>query len=320
MTGRRSDVQLDAADHADGSPNFQRDLGRGLAEVLRAEGVTVPTDSTVDDVVLTYVNREWRRIAPRRRRTCWSRELVQRQLDPEIGEALNRIEAVSLRGESLTPYQSTRLVDPILGDALFNEWQIQHFHLDLPSGKPARPGFVRRTSDLLFAMVTPHAVLFVDVRPHDAFADKELFQIVHRNWPEVIAPWRCDEVSSASVHDHAWARKARVSILTVCDDGTVYAPLGGGTMLTKNPTASVVMGRVNAFWNHAQDLQEACLRAAPKLAAQRPDLTPEALRFRLEIVAHEERRGSLEHLEFVPCEGVLDTRITFTAPKSEVAA
>jgi hypothetical protein len=306
------DMRINEPDDPGGAPNFQRDLGHGAAEVLRAKGLEVPDDTTIVDALIMYVNSRFREIPARPREALWSPELRTRPLARPILDGVRRIEAASEKGEQLRPYQSTLLANPLYADALYNEWRIQHFHLDLPDGRPARPGFVRRTRDLLFGIVTENQLLLIDVRDHKSFADKELLEIVHRNWREVLAPWRLDDwsVDPEDVNeDHAATRRSRFTVLTSLSDGTVYAPLGGGVMFDKHGTASIVKGEVNRLRQRAYDLQQGCVRNEGQflaLAAAQGKPVDRA-RFELRVV---EEDGTL-HL--VPCEMNVGTKIAFTA-------
>jgi hypothetical protein len=308
MTGLR----INEPDTTDGAPNFQRDLGQGVADLLRAEGFTVPVDALIDDVMIMFVNSRFRYIPAARRPAVWSRELRARGgINRHVLQGVRRLEKASAAGLALGPFQSTTLLDGLFADKLFNEWRIHHFHLDLPGGNATKPGFVKRAAELLFAMATPTELLLIDVRDHGAFADKQLFEIVHRNWPDAVVRWRLHGVSDADIIDHGWARKARLSIPTVLSDGAVYMNLGGGCMLDRRGTAAVVRSEADQVRNYAQALEDCCLRHTDQFrhrAAEmgRPVDTP---RFRLRV---DQAAGDTRWaLNLVPYEEQTSITITF---------
>jgi hypothetical protein len=200
--------------------DFQADLGRGIVDIVRSAGFEVPVNCDTETACTMYANLMFRSIPPQPRAVLSSVELLGRKLQPDVAEAISKIAACSLSGGNLNPYLSTNLHDPAFQDPLFNEWRVHHLHLDLADGAPARvPGFVRRSGELLFAFVTSSKMLFLDVGRHGEWCDKRFVEILHANWPDEIAPWRCDDVSDADVLDHRWARRGGLTILTVLGDG-----------------------------------------------------------------------------------------------------
>lgn len=294
--------------HAD----FQRDLAAEMSQIVAAAGFEVSADADTEDACVRYANLQLRSIGVRPRQVSHSAELVARTLRPDIAAALASIERKFTEGGNVNPHLSTNLHDPLYNDPLLNEWGVHHLHLDLPSGRPARrPGYVRRADQLLFVFVTPTRALFLDVGIHGEWPDKRFVEILHANWPDEVAPWRCDMVVGADVIDHAWARRCGLSIATVLSDGTVYMSLGGGYV--KSGLSLNVRRMVDSLRTRAHALEDACRRNSDKILPVVTELlgsTPSELRFELRV--REER-----HLDLIVCETQADLRVNFDAPTEE---
>ncbi|RYD40682.1 MAG: hypothetical protein EOP83_34940, partial [Verrucomicrobiaceae bacterium] len=204
--------------------DFIPDLRTILAWHLKGVGYVVGDDLDSFDVAHLYYNARSREISRRPRRVHYSRELVEQMRDAhEI--PVNRIAAAAEKGEDLHPYLSTRSTDPSYSDMLFNEWRVHHFHLGEPGKGPK--GFVGRTGDLLFALVMPDNIYFISLSDHDAFADDVLLEVMHRNWYDVLTPYRCTGVRAieGSRRTPAELKKLRavgLTTLSSTEDRTVY--------------------------------------------------------------------------------------------------
>jgi hypothetical protein len=51
-------------------------------------------------------------------------------------------------------------------------------------------GFVTRDGHLLFVFIAGGCAHLLDLLDHESFDDDDLIEIIHENWPEMIAPWR----------------------------------------------------------------------------------------------------------------------------------
>lgn len=108
----------------------------------------------------------------------------------EVKEGLDWLESKIKQGKSLIPHLNTAIQKDKL-DGLLYDWGIHHLHLGL---KLETTGFVERTGPVLFAVFRPNDVYFVDVRDHEGWSDKELLEIINRNWPELLSIYRMTDV------------------------------------------------------------------------------------------------------------------------------
>lgn len=139
-------------------------------------------------------------------------------------------------GKPLRPWLSTLVRKLNERDDLLDDWGIHHFHLGNASHEK-RAAFVARTDEVAFAVVRPDAVYFLTATSHDpgtapfVWTQAELVEIVHRNWPALIAASRMPLDGQVLIAEkHAELRKFRVNASVTMPDGTVYYPPGGGMM------------------------------------------------------------------------------------------
>lgn len=140
------------------------------------------------------------------------------------------------RGESLRPWLSTLVADLTTHDRLLDDWGIHHFHLGAAPYR-RRPGFVKRTAEVAFAMVHPDAVYFLVATSHNrshaplVWTQPQLVDIVHRNWPNLLdTPVSSSSAAGKSAEEHARFRECHVNIGVATSSGKAYYPPGGGTM------------------------------------------------------------------------------------------
>lgn len=218
--------------------NFLEDLRLHFLGKLRELGASdLPKDrNDTTGACVGYFNVLRKRI-PRRPRKVHAAPALVDALSSAQRDRLSEIIAACEAGEDLTPRLSKRALSPLYNDRLLNDWGIHHLHVgpeETPHGK-----------DLLFAMVRDDAMYLIGWRAHGAkhFADQDLVQIVHDNWPEII----CSEIAPGVVPGSSTlgvlAPEDRSALRGICNDrrtgtyfttltqvkdGTTYAPIGGG--------------------------------------------------------------------------------------------
>ena len=213
------------------TPSVISDLLGDWGEIARShlKSLDYETDALADPehATIALLNVQRHRVPRRPRRVHRSRELT----DPE-GELCDLIAAIE-RGDDLVPFQS-KLHGPLFNDHLLNDWGIQHFHL-VPSADD--------TNDkLLFAWVTEDDLYAIQklghrVGGHRTFDDQQLVEILHQNWPELLAPYRAPGVVPGSLsgpNTPAGRRTLRAVgfvLGTQTSDGSVYNPPGGGAAM-----------------------------------------------------------------------------------------
>jgi hypothetical protein len=224
--------------------DFERDWRAIVAAKLVEMGYDASPDEPTDQLGIAYFNALRRRIEARPR--------VMHRADtfscpPEHAEGFAALRGAVERGDDLTRFLSRRMRQRGYDDGLLNDWGIFHFHLGT---RVEADGFVARTPYVLFAVVRSEDFYMLACRLHgrgateDPWSQQELLNIVHRNWPELIAQWRVpaeivDVQPVLTDADVAAFRGAGITALFKMADGAIYFPPGGG-IATDRTSAAVV--------------------------------------------------------------------------------
>ncbi len=195
---------------------------RELQQIDPAINVNMDTS----ELCFQFVNWRWRKISQVPRAITISREF---QCPADRVAGLDLVKDKIIHGNNLTPHLSTRLTNLEFDDGLLNDWGIYHLHLGtVPYAK--NPAFIDRTDDVLMARFDEKMAYLIDIAHHGDWARLRLLEIVHRNWPESLAPYRMNVQrleGTISDADRAALRRGGVMALTEVDDA-VYMPPGGG--------------------------------------------------------------------------------------------
>jgi hypothetical protein len=176
---------------------FQSDHAEGLRAILLAAGCEDPGREP-ETVCLAFANYRLRRIPVPPRQVHRSDTLVQRvDLSQEERDAIDQIEAKMRAGADLYPHQSTSLRNPLAKDGLLADWQIQHLHLGLTTGRLAVPPFVNRSQRVLLVRITDTDAYLIDCALHGNGVEPpwwniDLPETIHHNWPLTIAHLKID--------------------------------------------------------------------------------------------------------------------------------
>ena len=144
---------------------------------------------------------------------------------------LQRLEQAIQAGDNLTPYRSRSVESTTKLDGLLDYWRIYHFHLGV---KLEKDGFVERTDGLLFCLFDIENAYLLKVGNHYPFqwTEKELVQIIHQNWPELLESFRvkgitklANELSDGDLRE---LRSANGLTFLNMADGTIYIEPGIG--------------------------------------------------------------------------------------------
>lgn len=84
---------------------------------------------------------------------------------------------------------------------------------------------------MLFAIFRKNDVYFIDIRDHEGWSDKNLLEIVNRNWPELLSIYKMEGVkpeTSFDENDITSLRKSGVNTFHELSDGNSYLSMGGG--------------------------------------------------------------------------------------------
>lgn len=212
--------------------SFFDDVRIGFSADLQRLGYDLPalTGHARNDahrVCVDHWNAHARRIPVRPRTVHWSRELRSREasLSVEIRNGLAVVEREIQAGDDLTARLSRQLAKAKLKpDLMLNDWDIHHLHLDAAH----RAG---GTAEILFVLVRPDAAYFIDVRHHGAWADGDLIEIVHANWPATIERFRSNALRlrhHLTDEQRRTLRSKHANSAIQMQDGTVYQAIGGG--------------------------------------------------------------------------------------------
>lgn len=161
--------------------DFEGDWRNFMAGLLAEAGHTVPPADSLETVSIKYWNIAHRTIKPQPRNFFEPTNFI---VPSEHQRAYEIIKREAQSGGDLRPHQSTRLTDEFFNDRLFNDWEIHHFHL----GNVFKDSsFMKRTNDLLMARVSESAFYAIMIGTHESWSDDQLVEILHQNWPDLIA-------------------------------------------------------------------------------------------------------------------------------------
>jgi hypothetical protein len=221
--------------------DFVGEYAGDLRARLQAEGYAVPVEQDPEQVCRLYLNFLRRRVPPVPRKVFVASEFsCPQDLQAGLDVVRGKIES----GQDLSAHLSSRLKTLEYHDMLLNDWDIHHLHLG-PVLK--QDGYVERTKFVLFVRFLLASAYLIAVLPHgrgvhapDPWGRQELLRIIHRNWPESIAAFRCNGVrlveppTDEQIHQarhikiEGEKREAALTYFVEVDD-VVYAPIGGGS-------------------------------------------------------------------------------------------
>ncbi|MEI6609922.1 MAG: hypothetical protein WCO53_09300 [Deltaproteobacteria bacterium] len=180
-----------------------------------------------DEIPLVYFNAELRRIEKRLRKIEYATGFsCPDELKKGLEVLKNKIET----GQDITPNLSKLVLKPQNMDSLLNDWGVHHFHL----GEDLEGNFIKRTKPLLFALVTNNIFYVIGIFSHGEWANDSIVEIIHKNWPESISQYKVKEDVQLSYNltseERLKFRKNQLNSYFQCSDGTLYAPVGGGSV------------------------------------------------------------------------------------------
>ncbi|MEZ8057222.1 hypothetical protein [Vibrio splendidus] len=191
--------------------------GYDATEVRRIDNEKLP---------IHYFNAEQRRVESTSRTIKYS-DVFHCPAELNSGWELlkNKMES----GNDLAPHLSkfVSLIDKT--DPMLNDWKIHHFHL----GTELEGNYIKRTGPLVFAYVTNDEIYVVNIFSHGQWENTDIVEIIHRNWPHLIEQFKLKGVKrmayEPTIQDRKQLRKVNANSFVTVTDGTVYAPIGGGS-------------------------------------------------------------------------------------------
>lgn len=181
-----------------------------------------------------------RKISVSKRKIFISKEFnVPEEFKKKLENIKENIEA----GNDLTCYMSTTIEKADYNDYLFNDWNIQHFHL---GNKSSKKKFVKRTGPLLYLLITDDAVYFLDVLPHGEWAYIEFLNIINRNWRFLIEKNILKDVIDVKPEiktdaEVAMMRKGNVNIAIKIEDGSYLISPNLGYASEGSSTKAIIL-------------------------------------------------------------------------------
>ena len=209
--------------------------------------LSVSNASHVDlsQALIQYINLRDRIPGVRKWVVCKSDFLQNQSLDANISAGLEKLVSAAKAGEDLRPW----LHDAIFADkqdALMNDWGIQHFHLGgtFAATKNGRKR-IARTGDVLFARHHEDTgyLYLIGICNHRSFSEKNLLEIVQRNWPDLLVHAKIENLidishspTGSEIHQ---LRKNQVNS-AVEIGGTFFVGPGGGYTTSGHSTKAVM--------------------------------------------------------------------------------
>lgn len=149
------------------------------------------------------------------------------------------------KGEDINPHLSNRHASLFNKDGLLAEWGVHHFHLGIEP-HPKKPSYVKRTGQLVYALVDDNTFCAINIYPHGSWEEISIIESVHRNWPDMIRKYRMNGITGETL-DKTQRQALRKKNLNVCvstADGTVYMPIGGPVAGAGVKSESVMYGDI----------------------------------------------------------------------------
>ncbi|MHC3995735.1 hypothetical protein ACXWTF_12995 [Thiomicrolovo sp. ZZH C-3] len=244
--------------HKDDTMQIDADFTADMADILKGwmqrEGYDISA-LVAQEVLFAYYNIKARIPAAQKRKVFFSDVFSCPQA---LQAGLELFRRHSEAGDSLKPHLSKFVRWHDKYDNLISDWGVHHFHLG--AGLEADGHFIQRTGPLLFGIVRDDAVYAVDVYAHGAWTDDSIIEVVHRNWPQLIAHCKADGVLDTALKgltpaQRAELRKANLNASITVADGTIYHSPGGGiTSAGIGIGTTMSVNRLNRF---TRDLQAA---------------------------------------------------------------
>jgi hypothetical protein len=216
---------------------FRQDVVAGL----RSSGFKPPPEAEIPgnhyEAVTAWVRLQHRSVAKTPRSVSVSAELQLRNLETPIQSALGEIRTEFERGKDLTPRLTRQFYKAAFNDFLFNVFGIQHIHLGPPGAardKTKLHVMSGGADALLFVMIEPSAVYFLDVLDHDVFdspeMSKSLVRIAIKNWPALLDPYTVPGVTDVKPSFEGAFSLQKAGFVTLFElDGKVF--MRGGNVL-----------------------------------------------------------------------------------------
>ena len=213
--------------------DFQKDLREIAENMLDYYGLKHTPPETTEDKLHRWLNTQFKLIEPLPRKLFFSKKIQNHSLPADLIDGYDLVKAKLTNGVDVNGHLSKSIFYNDKPDYLFYDWGIYHLHLSKEQDSKNR-FFLKRTDELLFLYLNKANAYLIDIRPHNedyVFAQKELLQIIHEEWIEVLEPFKlkgmmvAQEINNAE--DIHKLRDAGVLVVHKVGNDS-YMPMGGG--------------------------------------------------------------------------------------------
>ena len=235
--------------------NFESDLAHIIKRQFDEHNIVYKAALDALSLTARYLEMLNRRIVPIPRKVHFSEEIqdslgaLRRKADmeqrKEVADAWGTvffIRNLLTQGKDVNGFLGTGInhaTGRMSEDGLLWDFGMHHFHLNRQPHKKEQfrqKGFLGRSDDLLFTIITQEHAYFVDIRPHPnrqnlGWVRQDLLKIVHSNWPALIESSVLRGVKGTVLTDEEKQELRRKNTNHAAHlGGSAVAPLGGGTM------------------------------------------------------------------------------------------
>jgi hypothetical protein len=234
--------------------NFYCDWVEILKDILLNQWCYDISRTQNDEIPLLYFNAEQRLVVASPRKIEIS-ESFECPNDLVVGWNILKDKIES--GFDIVPNLSKLVTKITSKDFLLNDWGVHHFHL----GERIEGGFVSRTGPLLFGLVTKDIFYAIGIFAHGEWANEEIVNIIHKNWPEIISEFKIQNGTELQFiptpKDRLKLRSNQINSSFQCTDGTTYSSIGGGSVMSGFRVESTVrMIQQKKYLNSLQEFVE----------------------------------------------------------------
>ena len=218
--------------------HFMNDMKRIMRQDIIGKGY--PEDAIDMEHVIYQFCVLYKRLIHNRPRIIYHSNVFRRPTDANLAAGLEALEAKIRSGEDINPHLSRTSKKIEYKDGMLFDWNIYHFHLGL---EMESDNYSSRTGDVLYAYVTENAVYCLTIAPHGQWEDKELLEIIVRNWKKLLSKYEIDgeiETISDSKADIKAFRAGNINSMIKLSNGKTYVSMGGGFMTNGYSTSAMM--------------------------------------------------------------------------------
>lgn len=218
-------------------------LKNSLLAKLKEINIDVPPNLSDEDFFVSLFDFIFKIIPVKRREVIKSQTLLQNPKYQQYEQLILDLEQKIANGKNINPHQSKQIknfrkereyesgMTSIKNDYLLTDWKVWHLHFgELKSNKC----FSERDGDILFVYIddTKSKMYFLDIFDHDDFQKKEIIEIIHAEYPDLIVDHKingCEGLDrDVTDGDREILREHSINTPIELNDRTVYMGPGGG--------------------------------------------------------------------------------------------